>query len=289
MSTPADTQLCLPLGGSPAARMVRTTRRANKKRLIDAIRISASLPFKDRYFLPLAGVPKTRADCPPPSEYCRHIKCRQHLAMIDAEHRAGRPGLANVPRNHRGLTMPVVGDLGAQRAGTTFDPRWLELERACKVSLERDDNGKMLGLNAVYENEADLFFERLHVGEPIDVIDGHLQKGEPFAALRNMPRVMGARLAPTGNVVFDSEPTERVTQYVFTLVRVRGVESCALNMIDRLGKCSNQAIGDGLGRHRTLVAREVRNGMEKAKKEARRQGMDLQDLMRAMMTMGEGR
>src|SRR5688572_24643006 len=58
----ADHQLCLPLSGSPAPRMVKTTRAANKKRV--ARIASIPLPIRERRFLPVAGVPKTRADCP---------------------------------------------------------------------------------------------------------------------------------------------------------------------------------------------------------------------------------
>jgi hypothetical protein len=282
-------QLDLQLSGDATARMVKASRAANKRRG-EAISIALGLPLKERYFLPLAGVPKTRGDCPPPSEYCRYIRCRYHLAMIDAEHRAGRPGLASVPRDARGLTVPVLGDLGGERPGTSFDPRWLELERACKVSMEKDSDGKMVGLTAVHEGELDLFLERLHVGEPIDVVDGHLEKGQAFAALKNLPRVMGARLAPTGSIAFEREPSGAVTSYVFTLVRVRGVESCALHAIDKAGgrAMSNQESGDALARHRTLIAREARNAGRKIKRAAERLGIDVQDVMAALTRMGSG-
>ena len=259
-------QLLLPLSGEVAPRMVRTSRAGNKKR---GARLAASiplLPMRERRFLPVAGVPKTYADCPPPSEYCPHIRCRHHLAMVDADHRAGRPGLASVPRNERGLTISVTGSAGEERAGTTFDPRWLELERRCKVWVERDEAGKMLNLHAVYENEADLFLERLHVGEAVDVMDGEYITGQ-----EKLTRVMGARLTPSGSIALEREPDGLFT---FTLVRVRGIESCALHRANR-GASSNQETGDALGRHRTLIAREVRKAAEKMKA----MGVDLRDLV----------
>lgn len=281
MTKPTDHQLTLRLSGEPEPRHVALKRAANKKRG-QALSISASLPFKDRYFLPLTGVPKTRGDCPPPSEYCRYIRCRYHLAMIDAEHRAGRPGLASVPRDARGWTVPVEGDIGDARAGTTFDPRWKEYERRCRVWTEKDESGKFLALHAAYESESDLFLERLHAHEPIDVLRGMVDEGEPFRASESHPRVMGAKMTTTGVLAFEAE----LTEFSYTLVRVRGVESCALNMIDRIGKCSNQESGAGLGRHRTLVARELRGATRKAIERAADVGIEAEDLMKTLMQMG---
>lgn len=278
MSTPTA-QLLLPLSGEDKARPVAPKRKVKPHHRPKADGpllplIQPTLPVKDRYFLPLAGVPKTRADCPPSSEYCRHIRCRYHLAMVDAEHRAGRPGVQLVPRDERGLTVSAPGDalllwldkiksgefsIAAEngRAGTTFNPRWLELERHCKVFVERDDDGRFVTLHAVYENEWEHFRERLHMGEAIDVlVDG--------------VRVGGARMTPDG-LALDHEPQ----WFMATLQRVRGVNSCALDLIEKHGSMTNQEIGDALGRHRTLVAREVRNAAVKL----REAGVDLRDLI----------
>lgn len=74
------------------------------------------------------AVPDTRGDCPTVKP-CPHVRCRYHLWRVDGGEdgtRAGRPGLSAVPRDKRGLTLPVLGELKGERPGTTLEPRWLE-------------------------------------------------------------------------------------------------------------------------------------------------------------------
>jgi hypothetical protein len=248
-------QLDLQLSGDAKPRMVKTTAKANKR---GGARIaSIPLPIKERRFLPVVvGEKWTRAECPT-QRPCPRIRCRQHLFLQDAEHRAGRPGLSSVPRNARGLTIAVEGPLGDQRPGTTVDPRWLELERRCHVWIERDEEGVFVTLHASYEREWEHFRERLHIGEAIDVlVDGN--------------RVGGARMTPDG-VALDHQPQ----WFAAVLERVRGVPSCALDEIERHGQMTNDQVGDALGRHRTLVGREVRRAAIKLKA----MGVDLRDLI----------
>jgi hypothetical protein len=64
-----------------------------------------------------------------------------------------------------------------------------------------------------------------------------------------------------------------------TITRVRGVPSCALDEIDRIGVHSNEQAGDALGRHRTLIAREGRKAAAHAIEVAREMGMTEHELM----------
>lgn len=254
--TPTPTaQLLLPLSGEDKARPAplkpRKPKPHHRPRTDGPL-----LPLTQPRYLPVVGVPKTRGECPT-ERPCPHLRCRWNLFLETAEHRAGRPGLANVPRNERGLTVSVLGDMGGERAGTTANARWLELERRCSVWVERDEHGKFVTLHAAYENEWNHFRERLHMGEAIDVlVDG--------------ARVGGARMTPDG-LALDHEPQ----WFMATLQRVRGVSSCALDLIEKHGPMTNQEIGDAVGRHRTLVAREIR----RAGMKLRRAGVDLRDLM----------
>ena len=92
--------------------------------------------------VPIRGVPKTRADCPM-QRPCPHL-CRHNLLVEDAEHRAGRPGLSSVPRDARGWTLPVEGDAGEDRPGTTLRPAWLQVRG---LELERElYNGELSDL-----------------------------------------------------------------------------------------------------------------------------------------------
>lgn len=263
-------QLSLRLSGEGKA-YPRVSPKKNKARGKRIAIENPTLSIREKRFLPLVGVPATRADCPPPSVYCPYVRCRHHLALITADHRAGRPGLAHVPRDRMGRTISAPGDAGdCARSGTTVDPRWLELERRMKCWVERGEDGRMLNLHACYEGEADLFMARLHVGEPIDLLDGEVITGE-----ETLPRIMGARLSITGNIMLDREPDGL---FMFTLQRVRRVESCALNVADR-GVNSNQEVGAALGRHRTLVAREVKRSGAKL----REMGIDLRDVVKEEM------
>lgn len=101
-------------------------------------------------FEPLPGVPRTRGDCPADREHtgCPYVRCRFHLWRIDGGidgNRAGRPGLARVPRNEKGLTVRFPGDMLGDRAPTTLMPRWLEpgpVAPSCALD-EVDRLGKM--------------------------------------------------------------------------------------------------------------------------------------------------
>lgn len=85
--------------------------------------------------------PTTRAGCP--TGVCPHIRCRSHLWRVDSGDRAGRPGLSQVPRDRRGLTLPVIGNVGQKRAGTTLEARWLETPVPPSCALDCADKGPM--------------------------------------------------------------------------------------------------------------------------------------------------
>jgi len=274
------------LGGDLTPRLKRTTARANRKQ--SSTSAQRSLPIDDG-FLPRVGTPGTRADCPDTSkQYCPYLRCRWHLARLDAQDRAGRPGLSAVPRDARGWTIAVEGDLGAQTAGTTADPTWLGLESSAKMRVDYNKEGNVIGVetyNPAPETDLcnwpvggkhvgtwDMMSETLYVDEPIDVYN---DLGE---------RVCGARLTADGQLAFDGSPGGAI---VVTLRRVRLTESCALDAIARHGKMGNQAIGDCIGRHRTLVAREVKGALAKAIETGEDMGIERHELMGALMRMGE--
>jgi hypothetical protein len=73
---------------------------------------------------------------------------------------------------------------------------------------------------------------------------------------------------------------------MLTLTRVRGIDSCALDVAER-GQSGNQAIGDAVGRHRTLVAREIRGAVTKACAAAERIGVDSEDFVGALLGMSK--
>lgn len=270
-SRQADHQLLFPFVGESA--LVETKRSSNRKIGRVASRDArVHLPVvSQKRFEPRTGVPSSRADCPDTSKgHCDRIRCKFHLHRIDSEDRAGRPGLSSVPRDERGLTTSIDGDLGEERAGTTVIPRWLELERYCTVWLERDDAGVLVAVNAVREGEWDQFVGALHPGERVDAVNDN---GDVVA-----------RADIRGEcVVLDAD----VQEFMLKLVRKRGVESCALDVIKRHGKMSNQTIGDAIGRHRTLVAREIKEAVVKACDTAESMGVDREDFVRALMGMGE--
>jgi hypothetical protein len=84
------------------------------------------------------AVPDTRGDCPT-QKPCPHVRCRHHLWRVDACDRAGRPGLASVPRDEHGHTLRVLGDVGHERAGTTIEARWLESPVPPSCALDEID------------------------------------------------------------------------------------------------------------------------------------------------------
>lgn len=265
----SNMQLSLPLASTDSPVPASKPRRVkpHHRPRIDA----PLLPLQPRRYLPVVGVPETREGCPDTSKgHCPHLRCRWNLHLETADHRAGRPGLAHAPRDARGLIVSTPGDLGDERPGTTANARWLELERRCRVWVERDEHGRFVTLHAEYESEWEHFKERLHMGEAIDVlVDGE--------------RVGGARMTPDG-VALNHEP-----QWSFAVLqRVRGVASCALDEIARRGKHSNQQAGDAVGRHRTLVARELKDALRKACETAVEMGMDAEDFVGALMGMGRG-
>ena len=281
-------QLSLAFDSTPSH--VATTRAKNKKA---GKRIAVVVQHQLRViglngFEPRTGVPKTRADCPDTSNaFCPWIRCRYHLFLEDAEHRAGRPGLSSVPRNDRGLTVSVEGDLPGEGPGTTFAARWLELERSAKVEMRYDEHGSVAEALPYYpistNDLARWVLKNRRVGT-LDTMLPYLRVGEPIDVYNDIDeRVCGARLTDAGTLAFDRKPTEAV----LTLVRVRGVESCALDSIARKGKHSNQEAGECLARHRTLIAREGRGAARKATETAEEMGMSRMDFMEALTRMGD--
>lgn len=272
----ADHQLTLDIGGDPdtSPSMVKTTRRANKRRLPV---LQPVLPIEDDGFVPVAGVPRTRAECPK-ERPCPRVMCEWHLWRVDAENRAGRPGLASVPRDEQGRTIAVDGDAGEARPGTTLRPLWLETERHCRAVIKLDQTGQVCAIDVVGDhlsttangNGDEAWGQmRLHEGEQLRVVaeDGTWATRAEWRS---------------GAVVLKRAPL--VTCAVL-ITRVRVTPSCGLDLIERHGKLTNQQIGDGIGRHRTLVAREVKAALRKLIEEGKRQGVEAMDLMRAIMGM----
>jgi hypothetical protein len=251
-------------------RVYRNSRTSARKRLPV---LQPSFPVRDAKFTPLPGVPKTRGDCPV-ERPCPHLMCRHHLFRLDAENRAGRPGLANVDRDERGLTKSITGDAGETRPGTKVPPKWLELERHVRAAIETDDTGRICAINVLGDAwgsgqtggnaEAAWAAMRLHEGEALRVMseDG---TWTTHAWYRD------------GAVVLERAPQRPVL--AVTITRVRGVPSCALDEIDRIGVHSNEQAGDALGRHRTLIAREGRKAAAHAIEVAKGMGMTEHEFM----------
>lgn len=270
-------QLTMFGGTSVANTMRRTTPRANR-RAASAASTQAALPLVSKRFLPLAGVPKTRGDCPV-QRPCPHVRCRHHLFLEEASTRAGRPGLSSVQRNERGLTVSQPGHVGNERAGTTVNPRWLtlrdepaELERVCPAWMWFDENGTP----EVNVDPLRWAHMRVKAGDALDVV--------------NQVDSLRVTWAKVGNdnesVVFDEAPPRYETMFIW-LVRQRRVQSCALDVIDTLGKQSNEDTGFHLSRHRTLVARINRVAVRKAAANAVKMGMDERDFKMTLIAMGE--
>jgi hypothetical protein len=245
-------------------RVYRISRKAHRKRLPV---LQPRLPVPDKTFQPIGGVPKTRADCPT-ERPCVFVRCKWHLFREDADHRAGRPGLSSVPRDERGLTLATPGDAGDDRAGTTLRPAWLhvrglELEREVKVYVA---DGELL---EVRNGTLDYWLARLHVGEPVLVFND------------NAEVIAKGKLRARGEFMMDREIPSHTSEAV-VLTRVREVSSCALDLIDRCGEISNEKVGDAVGRHRTLVGREVRRATGKMIERAAEIGMSESELMRGI-------
>jgi hypothetical protein len=206
---------------------------------------------------------------------------------IDADNRAGRPGLANVPRDAQGLTLAAPGDAGEDRPGTTLRPGWLkvrglELEREVKVYVTKTETG--YELTELRNGTLDYWLRHTHAGEPLLAYD------TVTLGLGDEPLLLSkAELTADRQVRFDCELPEYVINGSSALLlrRVRHVSSCALDEIDRNGKMSNEQTGDAIARHRTLVGREVRAALKKACEAAEEQGMSVEDFLGALKHMGE--
>jgi hypothetical protein len=264
------------------------TRRANRisKAASKQRRYLPVLPLADGEFTSKASasLPATRRDCP--TGYCHHVTCRWHLAIEDAEHRAGRPGLASVPRDASGLTLSTPGHIGTERAGMTLRPDWLrvrglEIQRQVKVHVSRTDEGYTL--HEIRNGTLDHWLGYLHDGEPVTAHDTYQIADEP-------PLLVANARAQGGALVFDRELPEYVISGVsgLLLTRVRPIASCALDLIERHGKLTNEQTGDAIGRHRTLVARVVRSAMDRAIEVAAEMGMTEGDLLRGLRELGAG-
>jgi hypothetical protein len=262
-------------GMSASQRANKVSKKASKARRRLPVLQPSLVP--DSGYLPKAGVPRTRADCPV-ERPCPFVRCRQHLWMEDAAHRAGRPGLSSVPRDERGLTIATTGQAGSERPGTTLRPAWLsvrglEIEREVKVYV-----GAEMELHEVRAGALEYWLAHLRMGEPVLVFDD--DSGEQVAR---------ARLTRDG-LALDRElpPGVVSSSSAVVLTRVRGVPSCALDEIDMHGRMSNEQVGDRVARHRTLIGREIKSALAKAIANAEAMGMTSEDLLRGLREMGGG-
>jgi hypothetical protein len=174
--------------------------------------------------------------------------------------------LANVPRDERGLTLAAPGPAGHESAGTTLRPAWLkvrglEVEREVKVYVNAEQ--EMLEIR---HGTLDYWLAHLHMGEPVLVFCD--DTGEMLAK---------AQMRKGSELVLDRELPARVftSPDGLILTRVRAIESCALDLIERGQVMSNEQVGDAIGRHRTLVARVVKGGAGRVLEA----GMDLRDIV----------
>lgn len=114
------------------------------------VRLTVLRSLEETRWTPREGVPESRESCPDTSkEFCPYYRCRFHLARIDACDRAGRPSLAELERDARGLTVSYRGDLGDDREATLDPLLWLnedgtqkEHPHSCALD-EIDRHGKM--------------------------------------------------------------------------------------------------------------------------------------------------
>lgn len=271
-----DHQLGFAWGGSGEPAHRKTSARQNRRPLPASTQ--GALPLVSRRFLPVAGVPRTRAECPP-ERHCPHIRCRHHLFLEDADTRAGRPGLRSVQRDERGWTTSQPGEAGKDRAGTTVNPRWLtlqgepaELERCCPAWIWLGEDGQL----EVNVDPARWAHMKLRVGDALDVVN----------RIDDL-RVTWARVAANDEIAFDEMPHRHESMFVY-LVRKRLIQSCALDVADR-GSSTNEETGFHLGRHRTLVARINRQALRHGVENAEEAGMEREDFVRAIMSMGSER
>lgn len=284
-------------GGAPTSSIKRTTVRANKKpkqstqSMRASVRAVVRLPIVGSWFQPKTGVPANRNECPDTTQNpCPYVRCRYHLFLEDAEHRAGRPGLASVPRDARGWTISQPGDMGGEGPGTSLMARWLELERSAKVQVVIDEQGEVVEalpyqpLSA--RDQARWILHNKHVGT-LDTLLPFLRIGEPMRVYNdNGEQTCTAELTSDGALKFSGRPGGLVVN----LVRERGVESCALDAIKRQGAMSNHDAGECLARHRTLIARENRGALMKACETAEEVfGIEREDFVGALMRMGESK
>jgi hypothetical protein len=175
------------------------------------------------------------------------------------------------------MTLAAPGDVGGERAGTTLRPAWLkvrglELEREVRMWLHRADDGS-IELHETRDGSVDYWLKYVRHGEPVLVFDDDTDQV-----------VAHASVTPQG-IRLDRSPPE--TTVLVVLLRVRGIESCALDAIKRRGAAmSNEEVGDAVGRHRTLVARENLKALEKACRRAVEMGMTRGDFAEALRQMG---
>ncbi len=281
----ADHQISLRLSGSDYPAPVKLAAKANKARHRLPVIQQPHLSIQEERFTPKEGVPRTRANCPTTriDGLCDRVKCRQNLFLESAEHRAGRPGLASVPRDPFGRTERVKGQAGAERAGSTLRPDWLS-ERTCRGWLEIDAAGRVCAINVLgdawgegrTDGNADATWAamRLHEGEALRVTSPD-NGWATTATYRN------------GCIVLDREPFIGQVVAVW-ITRVRGVSSCALDEVQKHGAMTNTQIGDAIGRHRTLAARIVKNALGKAMTNAAEMGMSEADLLAGLRELGAG-
>lgn len=276
----------LDLGPSFTQRANQISKRASKQRRSARLRVlqpALSLPDDTFRNQATAGVPATRADCP--TGYCPHVRCRWHLALETAEHRAGRPGLSSVPRDSSGLTLSTPGHAGDARPGSTLRPSWLterglHLEREVVVYVTEEYELLELKVGALSH-----WLSRMHEGEAIEAYDTET------LGLGDEPLLVARAHLRGGRIAFDRELPEYVIRgwQGLRLVRVRETPSCALDEVERLGKMTNEEVGDALGRHRTLIAKETKSALRKAIEEGKRRGIQPGDLMRTLVEIGADR
>jgi len=118
--------------------------KAKQKRRLNVIRVrpgeTGPLWADVAGFKPVAGVPKSRAECPDTSKGpCCFVRCRMHLYRVDGGDRPGRPGLSSVPRDAQGRTLSAIGDVGGKPAPTTLDAaawlRWDSARPSCALQI----------------------------------------------------------------------------------------------------------------------------------------------------------